>query len=140
MKQRADLDTDVPCPVCGKRFTLGGPLDFQWGKTPHSYRDRVVWLKNRAGEVVPPFQLVGPDDLWNCGEPTYTDLYVFDSNPNISEFTCSHCDTGDGISCIWAGSPRRSCCCTERWRCNTRPSAGGRRRPCTPCRRSWRCR
>lgn len=110
MKQRSDLDADVPCPICGKRFSLGGPLDFQWGKIPHSYQigDRVVWLKNRAGEVVPPFQFVGPDDLWNCGEPTYADLYVFDSNPNISEFTCTHCGTlFEGIAAQIGGGTLR---------------------------------
>jgi hypothetical protein len=94
MKRCADLEADVLCPVCGKRSTLlGGLLQFQWGKIPHSYHisDRVVWLTNRAGQVVPSFQLVGPDGLWNCGDPSITDLYVFNGDPNISEFRCSRC-------------------------------------------------
>jgi rubredoxin len=93
MKRCAELDTDVTCPNCGRRSDLGGPLPFQWGKIPHSYRagDRIVWLKNKAGEVVPPFQLVGPGGLWNCGDPSIVDLYVFNGDPNVQEFKCSQC-------------------------------------------------
>lgn len=93
MKRCADVETDVLCPVCEKRSTLGGLLQFQWGRIPHSYHvgDRVVWLTNRAGEVAPPFQLVGSNSLWNSGEPSIDNLYVFNGDPNISEFRCSHC-------------------------------------------------
>ena len=110
MQRCAELETEVTCPSCGQSSSLGGLLQFQWGKIPYYYHvgDNVSWLTNRSGAIVPPFQLVGPDGLWNCGEPSIKDLFVFNGNPNISEFKCSRCGTTfEGVAAHISGGVLR---------------------------------
>lgn len=95
MERCADLDADVICRVCGQTMDIRGPVEFQWGKIPHSYRvgDKIVWLRGPSGVVIPSYQLAGPKGVWNSGDPAFSDLLVFNGNPNFGEFQCSRCGT-----------------------------------------------
>lgn len=95
MKRCAELHADISCPACGAPSGLGRMLQFQWGQIPKIYHlgDAIVWLQNRSGQIVPSLQLVGPEGLWNSGDSSVRDLYVFDGDPNLREFACSRCGT-----------------------------------------------
>ena len=95
------LDTTV-CPNCKQQTRIpGGLVKFQWGKIPHSYKvgDKIVWLIDKQGKLIPPFTIVDKKTMfglnieWNCGESRYQNLYVFDTDPNLTQFRCSECET-----------------------------------------------
>jgi hypothetical protein len=90
----------VTCPNCNKLTGVpDGIVKFQWGKIPHNYRlgQKIVWLTDAEGNIRPAFNLIQKKWLfwshfaYNCGEPRYADLFVFDSDPNFSGFLCSEC-------------------------------------------------
>ena len=89
------------CPNCKQQCEVpGGVIKFQWGKIPHEYKigDSVIWLTDSSGEVLPPGKTIeigrghNASFRWNLGETKYSNLYVFDTDPNIAGFQCSECN------------------------------------------------
>lgn len=102
MPDFCELATDVIlCPMCGSHSDVaGGVIKFQWGKIPKHYKlgDSVVWLKDKGGNIVPPFKIIerrhwlfGFHGSWNFGEPQYENLYAFEDDPYYTEHHCSVC-------------------------------------------------
>ena len=102
MPEYSELNENVLCPYC--RRTIISIVCFQWGATPKSYTlgQKIKWLKDIKGNIIPPYTVRKNRDRWNSGEPKYEDLYVLDSNyfaPDVSP-ECPQCGKKiDGI-CI----------------------------------------
>ena len=102
MPSFAELSIEsVICPICGQQTTVPrGLIKFQWGKIKHNYQldQPIVWLRDRDETVIPSFAVVAKKHWfwgirfeWNCGEPIYRDVYVWDSDPHVDDFPCSNC-------------------------------------------------
>ena len=100
MPDFCDLEATATCLQCGQQTSVpAGVIKFQWGKVPHDYKlgDAIMWLEDKSKNIVPSYTLVKKHGLfgirlvWNCGNPQYKNLYVFDTDPHISECQCSCC-------------------------------------------------
>jgi hypothetical protein len=101
MPDFSDVETTALCLQCGEQTSVpSGVIKFQWGKVPHNYKvnDAIVWLEDKSHNIVPSFTLVhkhglfGISAVWNCGDPQYKNLYVFDSDPHVTQYQCSRCN------------------------------------------------
>src|SRR5689334_15039928 len=101
MPSTAFVRGDGLCPVCGARVLNG--VRCQWGVLPapgYEVGDQVSWLRSKAGDVAPPFKIYQVEKgrwLWNCGDPFYRDVLLFDVLFDSDVFTkdahCPNCDT-----------------------------------------------
>lgn len=101
MAEFAELSTEISCPNCQQIITSF--VCFQWGKVPNKYKigDKIEWIKNKKGQIFPPFTILKGRDQWNAGLSDLTNIIILDSNYFAPELKpkCSNCNTSfDGIA------------------------------------------
>jgi hypothetical protein len=98
MPDTARLCGCIVCPRCGTH--LLNSIRVSWGCVPgltYQVGDRVRWLQDPAGRAVKAFELrnVAKLDLllWNCGDPKYPDVDVFDEDVYTGnhQLVCGQC-------------------------------------------------
>jgi hypothetical protein len=66
-----------------------------WGLIPAKYRrhSKIRWLTAPDGTPLPSFKLIGPPDRlqYNFGDPSLTNVIAFDSDPNLTMYSCEKC-------------------------------------------------
>ena len=103
MPDFCELSCSPACPNCGRGLAPNpcGIVRFQWGAVPRHYQigDNVSWIQDSEGVASPPFTIVWRSSRlgrsrvpeYNCGTPDFDNLYVFDTDPNVSDWGCSSC-------------------------------------------------
>jgi hypothetical protein len=93
------VESQVVCPRCGEQ-SHPRIVYFHWGQVPFEYRvgDAVEWLRDAAGNVIPPLQRVscktslgGVSEFWNCGERHYQNVLAFDNDTQRGPIHCGKC-------------------------------------------------
>lgn len=99
MSDTATIFAHVTCPRCDKH--LLNSVRCSWGSVPgmeYKVGDPVQWLRDEFGNLIKPFELrkTGPRSWrWNCGDPRFTDVYVFDEDVYTGnhQLVCPACGT-----------------------------------------------
>jgi len=99
MPDSAFVKGEAYCPACGQCELTH--LRCQWGVLPrpgseYALGDKVAWLRDSSGSIVPPYVLVGvgPNNFhWNCGDPQVENVILFDLEiyANDGQIECATC-------------------------------------------------
>lgn len=84
MPDTSTIFAKILCPQCGVH--LLNSMRCSWGEVPgqeYKVGDNVKWLYDKSGNLVKPFELrkLGPNMWrWNCGSPSFQNVFVFDED------------------------------------------------------------
>jgi hypothetical protein len=100
MPDFARINGEVRCPACGTK--VWDHIRCQWGVLPlsaYAVGDPVSWLRDAQGFTVPPYtltDLVPNVSQWNCGDPQYENVILFDLDIYAAggKFSCLACEAG----------------------------------------------